>query len=86
MKKFLLWIIGNAILLFVIPILYYIYLDRLIDNEYARGVRTSTSGDSVLIPVFGVFILLFLTSVVINLAIAFCMFWKRQKHTVDKIL
>lgn len=66
MNKLLnLWI-TSAILQIVVPIVYYFYLDNLVDYEYANGIRTSTDGDTLTIPVVGMFILVFLILVVIN--------------------
>ena len=84
MRKFFFWIVANIAALFVIPILYYIYLDSLLDYEYANGIRTSTSGDTILIPVVGMFVLLLFSSIVINFAIACYYFWQRRRNSVSK--
>lgn len=84
MKKFFFWIVANIVGLFVIPILHYIYLDRLLNYEYASGIRTSTGGDIILIPVVGMFVFLLLSSLVINFAIACYYFWQRRKRCVSK--
>ena len=61
------WIVTNAITLVCIPVLHYIYLDRLLDYEYASGIRKSTDGDIFLIEVLGGFILLVILSFIVNL-------------------
>ncbi len=52
------------------PILHYAYLGWLIDHEYAAGIRTSTGGDIILIPVMGGFVLLVIVLSVVNLLAA----------------
>ena len=65
-RKVALWIIADIVILVCVPVAHYIYLDRLLDYEYATGIRTDTSGDIILIPVVGGFIFLFLILFVIN--------------------
>lgn len=62
------WIIANIVILICTPILHYIYLDRLLDYEYAHGIRTSTDGDIILIPVLGGFLTLVILLFVLNIA------------------
>ena len=66
-RKVAIWIVANVLILVVTPILHYIYLDRLLDYEYATGIRTSTSGDTIIIPVVGGFIFLIGVLFVVNL-------------------
>jgi len=47
-KKLLLWLAVNASIQFGLPILFYIYLERMVNYEYATGIRTSTDGDIIL--------------------------------------
>jgi hypothetical protein len=79
MKKLILWLITNVLILIGVPILYYIYLERLVDYEYATGIRTSTGGDIILIPVVSSFIFLFVTLLIINVFLI-CYFWLRRRR------
>jgi uncharacterized membrane protein len=79
-NRLLLWIMANIIILISVPILYYVYLDRLVDYEYATGVRTSTGGDIILIPVAGVFLFLLLILLVINTAVACVCWWSHHRR------
>ena len=67
-RKVALWIIADIVILICVPVAHYVYLDRLLDYEYATGIRTNTSADTITIPVFGGFIFLFLILFVINIA------------------
>ena len=69
-RKVAIWIIFNILILLCTPVLHYIYLDQLLDYEYATGVRTSTSGDNIIIPVFGGFIFLVMILFVVNVLAA----------------
>jgi hypothetical protein len=81
MKKLLLWFTVNLVILVSIPVIYYIYLDRLVDYEYATGIRTSTGGDIVLIPVAGLFIFVLLVLLIANvLAGGFFILVRRQQN------
>jgi hypothetical protein len=79
-RKVALWIIADIVILTCGPIVHYICLDGLLDYEYATGIRTDTSGDIILIPVIGGFILLFLIVFLIN-AMALVYVFARRKRT-----
>jgi hypothetical protein len=53
--KIILWLLADALILYAVPVLYYNNLARQVSYEYAAGVRTSSDGDIVFIPVMGVF-------------------------------
>lgn len=78
MNKLSFWLLANMLVLAGGPILHYIYLDRLLDYEYAAGIRTSTDGDIILIPVMGSFVFLFVTLLVVNV-LAGCCVWLRRR-------
>ena len=80
MSKPLLWFIANVSILIGGPILYHVYLDRLLDHEYATGIRTSTDGDIILIPVAGLFIFLLISLLIINAVVGFCVWLRRRRR------
>lgn len=79
-----LWIIADILILICVPIAHYIYLDRLLDYEYSAGIRKSTSGDIILLPVIGGFILLLFLVIVVN-ALAAIIFWIRRHRNAEAI-
>lgn len=79
MKKLFFSLIISSILQIVIPVLYYFYLDNLLDYEYANGIRTSTNGDTITLPVVGMFILVFFALFVINIGFACYLFLTNKK-------
>ncbi len=68
-KPFLLFVI-SAVIQIVSPIFYYFHLSSQLNYEYENGMRTSTNGDSIAIPIVGMFILVFFVLVVINISYA----------------
>lgn len=48
-----LWLTGNLVWLFGVPALYAAWLWHEVQHEYAIGIRTTTDGDSIAIPVAG---------------------------------
>lgn len=79
MKKVFFLFVASGVVQIVLPILYYFYLSSLMDYEYENGIRTSTGGDSIMIPVAGMFVLVFLTLVFINIIAACYFLWKKHK-------
>lgn len=64
------WGVGNLMLLFGLPALTFWYLQREIDEQYRTGVRTSTGGDSLGIPVSEVAIMTVVVLLIINVVAA----------------
>jgi hypothetical protein len=65
-RKISLWLLGNLALLVFVPVGLYIYLNRLVEYEYATGIRTGGNDPVILIPVIGVFFFLFLILLTVN--------------------
>ncbi|MCA1641634.1 MAG: hypothetical protein LC785_06750 [Acidobacteria bacterium] len=65
-KRLLFWIIANVLLQFGVPVIYFVYMRRMVDEEYATGMRTSSDGDSMIIPVMGMFIFVLITLLAVN--------------------
>jgi O-antigen/teichoic acid export membrane protein len=80
MKRLFFWLMADISILIGLPILHYLYLARMLDYEYANGIRTSSDGDSILIPVVGLFIFLFVVLLIINLVVAGYYIWTRRRH------
>ncbi len=78
-KKLLLWLAVNGSIQVGFPVLFYIYLDRQVDYEYAAGIRTSTDGDIIMIPVVGLFIFLFIALLIIN-TIGACLYIRKHRR------
>lgn len=82
MKKLFFWLIAEMFVLVGLPVLYYIYLDRLLDYEYAAGIRTSSDGDIILIPVMGLFVLLFIILFVADILAVCYHIWTRRRRAM----
>ena len=82
-RKVALWIIADIVILVCVPVAHYIYLERLLDYEYANGIRTDTNGDIIVIPVVGGFILLFLIVFVINILASVYVFARGKRSTAN---
>ena len=82
-RKFIIWFVSNVALQIGGPILFYFYLSGLLDYEYAHGIRTSTDGDNIIIPVLGMVIFIFFSLVVINIIIACFCFWVDRKNSPE---
>jgi hypothetical protein len=79
-KKLFLWLLADALILYSVPILYYNYLARTLDYEYATGIRTSSDGDIILIPVMGLFMYLSLLVFIVNI-LAVCYYvWRHYRR------
>jgi len=79
MKKHLnLWFLLNIIGLIGLPIVYGLYLNNEIQYQYETGLRTSTDGDSISIPVFGVAVINTILLGVVNAIILIVSYVKRQ--------
>jgi hypothetical protein len=61
-----LWFITNAAVAIGLPYLFTIWIRREVDYEYATGLRTSTDGDSIVIPIAGFTMLLWFALLVCN--------------------
>lgn len=80
MKKFLIWLLADALILIGVPVLYYNYLARQVDYEYATGIRTSSDGDIILIPVLGVFMSLSLLVLIVNVLAPCYYIWRHYRQ------
>jgi hypothetical protein len=52
----MLWALVNLVWLFGVPFLFGLWLQHEVELQYAAGSRISTDGDSISLPVGGVFI------------------------------
>jgi len=48
------WVLGNLIWLLAVPLLFGIWLSAEVDAQYASGIRTTGSGDSMSLPLAAV--------------------------------
>jgi len=85
MKKLILWLLADALVLYGVPILYYNYLARMVNHEYATGIRTSSDGDIILIPVVGLFMNLLVVVLIINiLGVCYHIWAHRRKRAAQR--
>jgi hypothetical protein len=77
------WVLANIAVQIFVPIIYFVYLMWLMDYEYENGIRTSSDGDSIMIPAAGMFVLIFFTLIVVNVFIAVAYFWIKYRATVS---
>jgi hypothetical protein len=80
------WIIANVLILVCVPVFHYIYLDDLVEYEYANGLRTSATGDTLIIPLIGGFIFLVVTLFVINFVAAsyvYLSYFRKDNGSID---
>lgn len=47
------WILGSALLALITPVLFAFWISREVRLEYAAGLRVSTDGDSIVLPIVG---------------------------------
>jgi hypothetical protein len=80
MKRLLFWVIANVLLQFGVPVIYFFYLRQMVDEEYTTGVRTSSDGDSIIIPVGSMFIFMFITLLAVNALGAGVYLLKRRRR------
>jgi hypothetical protein len=76
-----LWLIGNLAWLIVVPLLVGVWLQHEVRAEYLSGARTSTDGDSISVPVFGIAIVNFLLVAAINGALGVYALLRRKRAT-----
>lgn len=76
------WIVTELLILVCVPVLHYQYLENLLDYEYANGLRTSTAGDTIAIPLVGGFVFLVLVLSLINVVGA-CYLYLRYMRVRD---
>lgn len=80
-EKLFFWLVCHIPIQIGVPILFYFYLDALLDFEYAHGIRTSTDGDTIIIPVLGMAIFVFISLVVIDIILFCYCFWIEHKNS-----
>ncbi len=73
-------IVANVVLLFVVPVAFAFYIRHMVDEEYATGARTGSGGDSIIIPVGNMFLLMLITTVSINLLAGGLYLWRRRQR------
>ena len=78
-KRVLIWILANVSWIVGLPIVYGIYLYNEVQYQYENGLRTSTDGDSISIPIFGVAIINLALVVIVNLVIIVYFYVKKRK-------
>ena len=64
------WVIFNLALAILLPIAYSIWINHEVRYEYEMGYRTTTSADSISIPIAGFTLLLWLSLLILNICIA----------------
>ena len=74
------WALGNLVWLLAVPLLFGIWLSADVDAQYASGVRTSGSGDSVSLPVAAVALINGVVVLVLNAAIALFLLFGRIRE------
>ena len=74
------WLTGNALWLLGAPALFFVWIEAQVQAEYAAGIRTTTDGDSLGIPVAGFFIVNVAFTLVINFAWAVWVTIKRRRR------
>jgi hypothetical protein len=72
------WIVGNVVVALGAPILFAFWIRREVEQEYAKGLRISTDGDSIAIPIVGFAILLWATLLTVNVGVVIVR-WMRAR-------
>ncbi len=79
MKRLLpLLLVANVVLLLVVPVAFAFYVRHMVDEEYATGARGGSDGDSIVIPIGGMFLLMLITAVSMNLLAGGLYLWRRR--------
>lgn len=76
------WLAINLVLLFGIPALYGWRVGRMVQDEYRLGLRTSTDGDSLGIPIGGAFLMMLALLLVLNTIIF--VVWRFRHRSIRK--
>jgi len=74
-----LWVIANLLWLIGVPLAFGVWLHGEVEAQYASGIRVSTDGDSISIPIGGVAVLNFVLLVAFNVAWAARAFVRRRR-------
>jgi hypothetical protein len=74
------WALVNAACIVLVPLVFGVWLDVEIQSQYASGLRGSTDGDSVSIPIAGVALLNTLLLFVVNISWAVYVLIKKRRH------
>jgi hypothetical protein len=61
------WALANLTWIIVLPIIFGIWLEYVVQADYDSGARVSTDGDSIMIPIAGFALINFVAVVVFNL-------------------
>ena len=80
-RFWILWAIGNVLWLVGVPLIIGVWLQHEVRAEYLSGARTSTDGDSISVPVFGIAIVNFLLVVTVNGVLGTYAFLRRRRAT-----
>jgi hypothetical protein len=75
-----LWVVADVLLLFGVPIMFSVYVRRMVDEEYATGMRNTSDGDSIIIPVAGMFIFMLITLISINALVGSFYLLRRRRR------
>lgn len=73
------WFVGNALWLLGLPYLYIRWLAAEVEAEYAAGIRTSSDGDSLGIPLAGFALINLAFVILVNAGWAAWTIVKRQR-------
>jgi hypothetical protein len=71
------WLITNIAIAILLPIIYMIWIRNEVQYEYEMGYRTSTSGDTITIPIVAFTLILWLLLVLINVGIIVIKYLRR---------
>jgi hypothetical protein len=77
-RFWILWFLCQLLWLVAVPLLFGVWLHGEVDAQYAAGLRVSTDGDSISLPVGGVAILNFALLAVLNIVWAVWAFCRRR--------
>ena len=79
-NRLLLWIASNVFVLVAMPPLFAYWVRTSVQEEYRLGYRTTTDGDSIMIPVAGFTLLLIGTVIVANSVLWLHHLIRRWRH------
>jgi hypothetical protein len=75
-----LWVVADVLLLFGVPIMFSVYVRRMVYEEYATGMRNTSDGDSIIIPVVGMLIFMLITLISINALVGSFYLLRRRRR------
>jgi hypothetical protein len=78
------WLIGNALLYGCLVATFAIWIDHEVREEYRLGLRTTTDGDIIAIPIFGFAMVLGITLLGLN-TLYFAIRWYVRARRVKVI-